>query len=329
MSSKRILIVEDNEQNAGHFTRWLKADGYETARASAASDARALAASFSPDVALLDLQIPSEPGRADENVEHGFAVIDALLQGDPFLPVVVITAHGDRELTRRVIQRTKGGELVFKDADDLERETLKAVAVALAHPAYGMSRTVRAFRTLIGQAKPEDEYRRFIHQHWQVILGPEYRECQSPYDVARGAKIDLMAVRHDGFPDLWELKRPDQPVFEEYNQWLHHSRECARAIGQLMEYYDLARLERSDGGRSYDARRGVSVQLNRPRGFIVIGRYDGDTEKGRQQRERLRLENSFLSGLTILTYDDLIERAEQFLDFLQRARNGHGADVRR
>jgi hypothetical protein len=103
----------------------------------------------------------------------------------------------------------------------------------------------------------------------------------------------------------------------------------ARAIGQLMEYYDLARLERSDGGRSYDARRGVSVQLNRPRGFVVIGRYDEDAEKGRQQRERLRLENSFLSGLTILTYDDLVERAEQFLDFLQRARNGHGDDGRR
>jgi CheY-like chemotaxis protein len=322
--SKRVLVVEDNEQSAGHFLRWLKAGGYETARASAASDARTLAASFSPDVALLDLQIPSEPGRADEDVEHGFAVIDALLQGDPFLPVVVITAHDNRELTRRVVQRTKGGELVFKDADDLERETLKAVAVALAHPAYRMSRTVRAFRELIGQARDEDEYRKFIHQHWSVILGPEYRECRSPYQVSRGAEIDLFAVRHDGFPDLWELKRPDQPVFENYNGWLHHSRECARAIGQLMEYYDLSRLERSEGSRTYEARRGVSVQLNRPRGFVVIGRYDEDVEKGRQQRDRLRLENSFFSGLTIMTYDDLVERAEQFLDFLQRSRHRDG-----
>jgi hypothetical protein len=40
------------------------------------------------------------------------------------------------------------------------------------------------------------------------------------------------------------------------------------------------------------------------------------------EHERLRLENGFLAGLTILTYDDLIERAEQYLAFLVRYRNG-------
>jgi len=51
---------------------------------------------------------------------------------------------------------------------------------------------------------------------------------------------------------------------------------------------------------------------------VVIGRY-----KDAAERERLRLENSFLAGITVLTYDDLIERAEQFLLFLQQYRNGH------
>jgi hypothetical protein len=84
-----------------------------------------------------------------------------------------------------------------------------------------------------------------------------------------------------------------------------------------MEYYDAAEKEPRPGRLHYDARRGVSVELQRPRGFVVIGRYTDDA-----QRERLRLENSFFAGLTILTYDDLIERAEQFLGFLQRYRNG-------
>lgn len=321
---KRVLIVEDDEESAERFVRWLEADGKEVERASALGDARERLAAFRPDAVLLDLQIPSQPGRADENVEHGFAVLDDALQHDPFMPVVVITAHGDRELTRRAIQRTRGGQIVFKDASELERETLKAVAVALANPAYLMSRTVRAFRALVEQNVAENEYRRFIHQNWQVILGPEYRDCQSPYEVGRGAEIDLLAVRHDGFADLWELKRPVDPVFDRYNQWLHHSKECARAIGQLMAYYDIARQERDLGGLGYDARRGVSVQLNRPRGFVVIGRYSEKVEQARQERERLRLENSFYSGLTVMTYDDLIERAEQFLSFLQRYRNGGG-----
>jgi hypothetical protein len=139
---------------------------------------------------------------------------------------------------------------------------------------------------------------------------------KSPYPVTRGGQIDLLAVRWDGFSDLWELKRPSDPVFKDYNGWLHHSVECARAIGQLMHYYDAAEKERPDA-LGYEGRRGLSIQLHRPRGFVVIGRYEDEA-----QRERLRLENSFLAGLGVLTYDDLIERAEQFLTFLQGYRNG-------
>jgi CheY-like chemotaxis protein len=314
----KILVVEDNDASASDYVRLLRAQRFTVQRASAASDAVEKAAAFSPDVILLDLQIPSEPGRADENVEHGFRTLDALLTAAPFRPVVVVTAHSrDRELTRRVLQRTHGGAFVFKDADDLEFEMLKAVAVALANPAYRMSKTVAELRVRVERNEDEDAYRKFIHRHWDVILGPEYVDCKSPYEISRGAEIDLLAIRQDGFADLWELKRPSDPIFKRYNQWMHHSVECARAIGQIMQYYDAAEREPRPGLLHYDARRGVSMELHRPRGFVVIGRYENAAE-----RERLRLENSFLAGLTILTYDDLIERAEQLLGFLQRYRNG-------
>lgn len=316
----RVLVVEDNDASAGDYILWLRSDGRLVERAAAASDAVAKAAAFGPDVVLLDLQIPSEPARADENVEHGFRTLDALLQADPFRPIVVATAHSrDRELMRRVMQRTRGGAFVFKDADDVERELLKAVAVALASPAYLASRTVRELRRLVERNEDEEVYRKFIHRHWDLILGPEYRECRSPYEIARGANIDLLAIRHDGFPDLWELKRPEDPVFRSYNQRLHHSLECARAVGQVMEYLDATTREARSGNLSYEARRGISVELARPCGFVVIGRYANEAE-----RERLRLENSYLANLTILTYDDLVERAAQLLTFLHRHRNGHG-----
>ncbi len=184
-------------------------------------------------------------------------------------------------------------------------------------PSFRMSRTVGEFKQLLDLEQSEDTYRKFIHKHWEVFLGPEYGEVQSRYTITRGEEIDLLAIRHDGFADLWELKRPDDPVFKEYNQWLPHSVECARAIGQLMEYYDAAQREPRPGLRHDDARRGVNMELHRPQGFVVIGRTE-DAAK----RERLRLENSFLSGITLLTYDDLVERAEHLLTFLQRYRNG-------
>lgn len=318
--TSRVLLIEDNDASAGDYARWLTEAGHKVERAAARSAGIDKAEEFGPDVVVLDLQIPSAPGLADEHVDHGFATLDHLLQEDPFRPIVVLTAHShDRELMRRVLQRTHGGQFVFKDARELERELIRIVDLALGNPAYQMSRAVRRFRQMLDEGRKEDEYRKFLHDNWRVFLGPEYRECHSPYEVTRGGSIDILAVRHDGFPDLWELKLPSDPVFKSYNQWRHHSLECAKAVGQLMEYLDLAEKE-PIMPRGYDRRRGIDMQLHRPRGFVVIGRYQDDSD-----RDRLRLENRFAAGLMILTYDDLIERAEAFLTFLQQYRNGAGA----
>lgn len=204
----KVLVVEDNQATAGAILRWLKAAGFTVEHALAAQEGIAAAADFRPDVILLDLQIPSGTNLPDKDVEHGFRTLDALLAADPFRPVCVVTAHSKGELVRRAVQKTRGGPFVFKDAEDLQREVLRAVDVALAGPAYKMSKTVREFRALVDKNEPEDVYRKFIHQHWGAILGPEYQDVRSPYTVTRGGEIDLLAIRWDGFPDLWELKRP-------------------------------------------------------------------------------------------------------------------------
>lgn len=316
--SARVLLVEDTQATATDYLRVLQQRGFAIEHAISAKDALEKATAFQPEVIVLDLQIPSEPNAVDESVEHGFQTLDALLKEDPFRPICVVTAHSDRELVRRAMTRTHGGPFIFKDDPDLRRALPRAIDVALASPARAMSKVVREFRALVERDESgENVYRKFIHQHWKVILGPEYRDVKSPYPITRGGEIDLLAVRWDGFSDLWELKRPGDPIFKDYNSWLHHSVECARAIGQLMSYYDAAEKEPSSP-LGYEGRRGFSIQLHRPRGFVVIGRYGSAAE-----RERLRLENSFLAGLTMLTYDDLIERAEQFLLFLQSYRNGH------
>lgn len=319
VTAPRVLLVEDTMSTATDYLRLLQQRGFTTDHAVTARDAIEKAAAFHPDVVLLDLQIPSAPGISDENVEHGLQTLDALLKADPFRPICVVTAHSHRELVRRAMERTHGGPFIFKDDPDIRRAIPRAVEIALASPAYTMSRVVREFRALVERGDSEENvYRRFIHQHWRVILGPEYKSCESPHTIDGGASVDLLAVRWDDFADLWELKLPSDPLFGKYgDQWLHHSAKCAEAIGQLMHYYDLAE-KKTPHRFSYQARHGLSAQIHRPRGFVVIGRY-GDNPA---YRERLRLENSFLAGLTVLTYDDLIERAEQFLLFLQSYRNG-------
>src|SRR5262245_8537691 len=118
----RVLIIEDDNSSAGDYMSWLREGGHTVERDKPLQVGVAKAESSGADVVLLDLQIPSVPDAADEDIEHGFRALDELLKGDPFRPVVIVTAHSkNRELMRRVLQRTHGGQFVFKDDSDLEQ----------------------------------------------------------------------------------------------------------------------------------------------------------------------------------------------------------------
>lgn len=314
---RRVLLVEDDDGSAEKYIDWLRADGRQVERAAAADEARRIAVSFRPDVIILDLQIPTSAGRTDEDVEHGLSVLRDLVKADPFRPVVVATAHSrNTSLMRSVMQVNRGGGFIFKEDPDLRRALVKAIAVALESPAYLTRQKVQAFEVLVGKNPPEEEIRAFLAKNWRAIVGPKYTACHSPYEIDRGLKVDLMFERPDGFPDLWELKRPNQKIFKPYNDRRHLSDDCAKAVGQLMEYIDRAEKLSKEPG-SYEARKGVRVWMHRPRGIVVIGR-DGDEG----EKDRLALENSFYAGISILTYDDLLRGARDLLAYLREHRNG-------
>ena len=89
----RILIVEDNERNMKLFRDVLGATGYETLEAASGEAAVAVAAERTPDLVLMDIQLPDIDGRealrrlrADERTAA--------------VPVLALTAQamqGDRE----------------------------------------------------------------------------------------------------------------------------------------------------------------------------------------------------------------------------------------
>jgi two-component system cell cycle response regulator DivK len=93
MANRRILVVEDNEKNMKLFRDVLVATGYETVEAASGEAAVALAAERTPDLVLMDIQLPDIDGlealrrlRADERTAA--------------VPVLALTAQamqGDRE----------------------------------------------------------------------------------------------------------------------------------------------------------------------------------------------------------------------------------------
>jgi two-component system cell cycle response regulator DivK len=89
----QVLVVEDNEKNMKLFRDVLLAAGYRTLEATTGEEAVAVAAEHSPDLVLMDIQLPDIDG------------IEALgrLRADgrtASLPVLALTAQameGDRE----------------------------------------------------------------------------------------------------------------------------------------------------------------------------------------------------------------------------------------
>ena len=91
--NKRILLIEDNEQNRYLVTFLLQARGWEVMHAADGPAGLALAGEIAPALILLDIQLPGM---------DGYAVARAL-RANPKLaaiPVVAVTSYampGDRE----------------------------------------------------------------------------------------------------------------------------------------------------------------------------------------------------------------------------------------
>jgi two-component system cell cycle response regulator DivK len=93
MTGERILVVEDNEKNMKLFRDVLVATGYRTLEATTGTEAVDLASEHTPDLVLMDIQLPDLDGvqalrrlRADRRTAR--------------IPVLALTAqamHGDRE----------------------------------------------------------------------------------------------------------------------------------------------------------------------------------------------------------------------------------------
>ena len=93
MTKKKILIIEDNEQNLYLETFLLEKSEYDVVQARNGQQGLELAASEYPDLILLDIQLP---------VMDGYEVARRLKQAEETksIPIVAVTSYamaGDRE----------------------------------------------------------------------------------------------------------------------------------------------------------------------------------------------------------------------------------------
>lgn len=91
--SRRILLIEDNEQNRYLATFLLEQRGYHVTAEADGMTGVAFAAELRPDLILLDIQLPRMDGyavaRAIREIEH--------LRRTPIIAVTSYAMVGDRE----------------------------------------------------------------------------------------------------------------------------------------------------------------------------------------------------------------------------------------
>jgi two-component system cell cycle response regulator DivK len=94
--AKRVLVVEDDDDNRRIVTKILALDGYEVAEAVNGEQAVETAERWTPDLILMDLALPGMDGwEATRQIKANAALAD--------VPIVALTAfamRGDEEQAR-------------------------------------------------------------------------------------------------------------------------------------------------------------------------------------------------------------------------------------
>jgi two-component system cell cycle response regulator DivK len=93
MTGERILVVEDNDKNMKLFRDVLVAKGYRTLEATRGSEAVDIASEHTPDLVLMDIQLPDLDG---VQVLHRLRA-NARTAAIPVLALTAQAMHGDRE----------------------------------------------------------------------------------------------------------------------------------------------------------------------------------------------------------------------------------------
>ena len=93
MTGEQILVVEDNEKNMKLFRDVLVATGYRTLEATTGREAVDLASEHTPDLVLMDIQLPDLDGvQALQRLRE-----DDRTAGIPVLALTAQAMRGDRE----------------------------------------------------------------------------------------------------------------------------------------------------------------------------------------------------------------------------------------
>lgn len=129
-----------------------------------------------------------------------------------------------------------------------------------------------------------------------------------------GSMPDFIYPTADGFADILEIKLPsDEVIIEDKNhagswKW---TASTNGAIGQITNYIIEIERQRLEIEKNIKISTGRDILLLKPRAFILTG---NSKDWAGDKKEALRKLNSVLHGIEVITYYDLVLRAERIIE---------------
>lgn len=133
-----------------------------------------------------------------------------------------------------------------------------------------------------------------------------------------GSMPDYLFPTVDGFLDILEIKLPSHDVVVKDNSHVgtfRWSGDANKAIGQVVTYLSDIELYQLHLKQQIKNKYNLDLSVIKPRAFILISNSDNwDFTK----KESLRKLNFSLHGIEVLTYSDLLQRANEIVEIYNK-----------
>ena len=147
--------------------------------------------------------------------------------------------------------------------------------------------------------QPEKIFQNWIELNlW--IFGIDYIKKHDSRKIALFSEGDLLMESVDGYLDLIELKRPKHELFkfDDSHKCFYPHINLSQVIGQSLFYLQKLQDYKLNIEKEYE------VKVIMPRVKIIIGR---NINFKNEEKDSLRMLNSNLNSIQIITYDDLVQ----------------------
>jgi hypothetical protein len=204
--------------------------------------------------------------------------------------------------------------------DFLASEALSAVNLLKASTQIKSLKDLAAnMRAALAETKSESWWQTFIKKNIMLIQ-QGYIQSLEKMNVSLGETKypDFVLITHDNFLDVLEIKQPSANLLK-----LDTSRgnyywdtELSKAIIQTENYIEYISKQRDTVRVFIEDKFEIKLRVVRPRGIVLAG--NASVLKLAKEKEDFRILTQSTKNITFLTYDELLNRLENYINVLEQ-----------